>query len=159
MSGELKAAVTVSEMARMVGLSRARFYQLIGSAFPHPVYDVRTRRPVYVEELQQVCLDVRRRNCGIDGKPVLFYAKGHSVSGQSKPTRKISKPKPKNSYPEVTAVVQALGLTAVTGDQVAQAVRALYPNGLVGANQPEVIRSVFLHLQRRDSAVNHGSKR
>jgi hypothetical protein len=29
MDGETKAVVTVSEMARMVGLSRARFYQLV----------------------------------------------------------------------------------------------------------------------------------
>ena len=36
MSVEIKAAVSVAEMARMVGLSRARFYQLVGSAFPHP---------------------------------------------------------------------------------------------------------------------------
>ena len=30
MNVETKAAVTVAEMARMCGLSRARFYQLIG---------------------------------------------------------------------------------------------------------------------------------
>ena len=70
-----KAAVTVAEMARMVGLSRARFYQLLGTTFPWPVYDVSTRRPIYVEEQQSICLEVRRRNCGIDGKPVLFYAR------------------------------------------------------------------------------------
>jgi hypothetical protein len=47
-----KAAVIVSEMARMVGLSRARFYQLRkAGVFPLPVYDVATRRPVYTEEL------------------------------------------------------------------------------------------------------------
>ena len=31
----------------MVGLSRARFYQLLGSAFPFPLYDVKTQRPFY----------------------------------------------------------------------------------------------------------------
>ena len=68
MSVEIKQAVTVSEMARMVGLSRARFYQLIGSAFPFPVYNVSTKRPFFDESLQTICLEVRRRNCGIDGK-------------------------------------------------------------------------------------------
>ena len=37
--------VSVSEMARQCGLSRARFYQLMGTTFPRPVYDVATRRP------------------------------------------------------------------------------------------------------------------
>ena len=59
----------------MVGLSRARFYQLIGSAFPFPLYQIVTRRPFFDEDLQQVCLEVRRKNCGIDGKPIMFYAR------------------------------------------------------------------------------------
>src|ERR1035438_2587529 len=71
---ETKTVVTVSEMARMVGLSRSRFYQLIGTAFPSPLMD-KKKRPFYSEELQAVCLEVRRRNCGIDGKPILFYAR------------------------------------------------------------------------------------
>ena len=62
-------------MARMVGLSRSRFHQLIGTTFPWPLYSVSTRRPFYDEELQKCCLEVRRRNCGIDGKPVLFYSR------------------------------------------------------------------------------------
>src|ERR1700751_4531911 len=88
---QTKAAVTVAEMARMVGLSRARFYQLMqAGAFPWPVYAVSTRRPIYVQELQEVCLEVRRRNCGIDGKPVLFYARRlGSAPGRPRP------PKPK----------------------------------------------------------------
>ena len=70
-----KAVVSVAEMSRMVGLSRARFYQLIGTTFPPPLYTEATRRPFYDEALQSVCLEVRRRNCGVDGKPVLFYAR------------------------------------------------------------------------------------
>src|SRR5690242_18870981 len=72
---QTKAIVTVAEMARMVGLGRARFYQLQGTAFPWPVYDIRTKRPIYLEEQQRVCLEVRRRNCGVDGRPILFYAR------------------------------------------------------------------------------------
>jgi hypothetical protein len=29
----------------------------------------------HIDRLQQVCLEVRQRNCEIDGRPVLFYAK------------------------------------------------------------------------------------
>ena len=79
---QTKAVVTVSEMARMVGLSRSRFYQLVeAGVFPQPVYSVANRRPIYVEEAQKVCLEVRRRNCGVNGQPVLFYARGHPAHG------------------------------------------------------------------------------
>ena len=48
---QAKAVVSKSEMARMVGLSPARFAQLVGTTFPWPQYDLRTRRPFYPEEL------------------------------------------------------------------------------------------------------------
>jgi hypothetical protein len=49
-----KVAVSVSEMARLVGLSRARFYQLIGTGtFPAPSYDPGSGRPYYDHEQQQ----------------------------------------------------------------------------------------------------------
>ena len=48
----LRAVGSVSEMARMVGLSRQRFYQLQGTAFPEPLRDSGTNRPFYDEELQ-----------------------------------------------------------------------------------------------------------
>ena len=83
---ETKAAVTVAEMARMCGLSRSRFYQLIGTAFPRPERQPQTGRPIYTEELQQVCLEVRRRNWGIDGKAVLFYARRSFRTGQAEGT-------------------------------------------------------------------------
>src|SRR5262245_11463174 len=90
MSGETKAIVTVTEMPRMVGLSRARFYQLVrAGTFPAPVYQA--GRPVYPEELQGICLEVRRRNCGIDGKPVLFYSR-RLTSGPRKPKPTKSNP-------------------------------------------------------------------
>ena len=60
MNEQTKSVVSVAEMARMVGLSRQRFYQLLGGTFPYPLYDIATRRPFYTEEMQQVCLEVRK---------------------------------------------------------------------------------------------------
>ena len=91
MFDQFKAAVTVAEMARMCSLSRARFYQLIGTAFPYPIYSVATKRPFFNEEAQKLCLEVRRRNCGVDGRPILFYARQHLTPT---PKRKpVAKPK------------------------------------------------------------------
>src|SRR2546423_9381396 len=115
---ETKAAVTVAEMARMCGLSRSRFYQLIGTAFPEPERQPGTGRPIYTEQLQQVCLEVRRRNCGIDGKPILFYARRLGAA----PARpKAPKPKLEPKGKDVAALVDglnALGLTTATAAQV-----------------------------------------
>src|SRR4051794_25107506 len=97
-----KVAVTVAEMARMVGLSRSRFYQLIGTAFPQPERQPGTGRPIYTEAQQEVCLEVRRRNCGIDGKPILFYARRLGTA-PSRP--KPPKPKLEAKRGDVSALV------------------------------------------------------
>lgn len=154
---QTKAIVTVAEMARMVGLSRARFYQLIGSAFPAPDRDPETDRPYYVEDAQKVCLEVRRRNCGVDGKPILFYARrGGAPTAPTK--RRESKPqeKVKNKYATIVDAMRGLGLVGVTDQQVGVAVAKLFPTGIAQVGEAEVIRSVFVHLQRQNSTDNLG---
>jgi hypothetical protein len=149
MADELKAAVTVAEMARMLKLSRSRLYQLIGSAFPKPSRDDRGR-PYYDAEQQAVCLEVRRRNCGVDGKPVLFYAPRHSAPA---PRRK-PKPKAVPAHAEVLDGVRALGLTMVTAAQVDAAIKQLFPAGINGVDPGQVIRQVFLCIKAQDSRNN-----
>jgi hypothetical protein len=151
---ETKAAVTVAEMARMVGLSRSRFYQLIGTAFPEPERQPGTGRPIYTEQLQQVCLEVRRRNCGIDGKPVLFYARRLGTA-PSRP--KALRPKLEAKRGDVLALIEglnALGLATATAAQVQRVTEELYPQGTEGIDQGDVLRAVFLQLKRQNSADN-----
>jgi hypothetical protein len=155
MSDETKAVVSVSEMARMVGLSRARFYQLQKAGiFPAPVYQA--GRPVYTEDQQQVCLEVRRKNRGINGQPILFYARRRGIQSARR-APKESKPTSKNR--DVTALLDglnALGLTTATAAQVVEVTKELFPQGTDGLDQAEVLRAVFLHLKRRNSGGNEG---
>ena len=147
-----KAVVTVSEMARMVGLSRARFYQLQGTAFPLPVYDIVTRRPIYTEEQQRVCLEVRRRNCGIDGRPVLFYARRPGTPSTPRtPKRATASPK-QPPHAGLIDALKALGLSSVTPAQVAAALSELFPSGTTGVEQGEIVRAIFLNMKRRHNA-------
>ena len=148
-----KSAVSVAEMARLVGLSRGRFHQLVGTTFPCPVYDLRTRRPFYTAELQQVCLSVRNRNCGIDGKPVLFYAQRRMTITTAKPSLR-KRPNKVNDHADLIKGLRSLGLGDATAAQVATAVKVLYPNGVQGVDQGEVLRMVFLAIKRRNSADN-----
>ena len=146
---ETKNVVSVAEMARMLGLSRSRFYQLVGTTFPHPLYHISTRRPFYDEEMQKICIDVRRRNCGIDGKPVFFYCRGANAP---LPKRK-PKPAKSSQYVDLIDGLQALGL-ATTAERVAEAMHFLYPKGAGATSESEVLRSVFLHIKRHNKGDN-----
>jgi len=146
--------LSVSEMARAVSLSRARLYQLvIGGGFPPPIYDVATRRPFYNEELQQVCLEVRRRNFGINGKAILFY----SPRQQIKPTAarrsvKRAATPVNNQHDDLLDGLRGLGLVTITAAQVAAVIKEIYPAGVKDVNQGEVLRALFLHVRAQGSS-------
>lgn len=147
MNEESKTVLSVSEMARLVGLSRQRFHQLVGTIFPFPLYDVATRRPFYPEDLQQVCLEVRKRNCGINGRRVMFYS-GHRPR-DAKPAARRMRPAKKRQYVAISDGLTALGLS-VRDDQVAAAVTTLFPSGIDGTPPGEVLREVFLFLKQKE---------
>src|SRR5262249_44895649 len=155
MSDETKAVVTVSEMARMVGLSRARFYQLVREGvFPEPTYD--EGRPVYTEDQQQVCLEVRRKHRGIDGRPVLFYARRRATEPARSKKRAAPLPARNKDLASLLDGLNALGLTTATAAQVVEVTKQLFPQGTGNLDQAEVLRAVFLHLKRRDTGDNAG---
>lgn len=154
MNEQFKHAVTVAEMARMIGLSRSRFYQLIGKAFPLPCRD-EANRPFYSEDQQRTILEVRHRNCGIDGKPILFYAPRHSAptpmpKRRSKPKQALAQ------HADIVDGVRGLGMTATTAAQVEAEIVKLFPNGITGIVPGEVIKQVFLSMKRQNSSDNVG---
>jgi hypothetical protein len=154
MSAPFKAAVSVAEMARIVGLSRSRFYQLIGTSMPEPSRDA-AGRPFYSEEQQRVVLDVRRRHCGVDGKPILFYA------ARGKMPVPLAKRSPKTTHVDeqhagILAGVRGLGLATTTTAQVRAAIRELFPAGVNGVDPGTVIRAVFLSIKSQNSSDNQG---
>jgi hypothetical protein len=141
-------------MARMVGLSRARFYQLVrGGVFPQPVYD--KGRPVYTDEMQQVCLEVRKKNRGVNGEPVLFYARRWSAEPARRKKRADPLPARNKDIAALLDGLNALGLTTTTAAEVLKVTGELFPQGTAGMDQAEVLRAVFLHLKRQ----NQGDKR
>lgn len=156
---DTKVAVSVSEMARMVGLSRARLYQLQNTgAFPKPTYDHESGRPYYDERQQVIRLDVRRTNCGCDGRPILFYARRATTLPPTPAARKTTESKTHSDVhdkqSDVLEAVKALGLAAATMGQVGAALAGAYPTGIEGIDEGEVIRSVFLLIKRQDRSDN-----
>ena len=144
-----KSAVSVTEMARMVGLSRARFYQLVKrGTFPVADQDQLTSRPCYLEDQQRLILEARRRNCGVDGKPILFYSRRRDL-GQTK-TQRPAKPQSKtNQFTELMDGLAAINVTTTIA-QVEPLVKELFPQGTDGIDPGEVIRAVFLRIRRQN---------
>ena len=149
-----KSVVSVSEMARRCSLSRQRFHQLRKQGFfPQPDYSSDTGRPFYDEEKQAICLDVRKRNYGVNGRAILFYAGRTSTTRPSNRPLKSAPPKRKKSpHHEMLESLKALGLLTITTDQVEAAIKAVFPDGTDGRDDGEVIRSVFLYLKNSTNA-------
>ncbi len=140
---ELRSFITVSDMARAVGLSRSRFYSLIGTVFPAPVKSEHSTRSFYDEEGQRRCLSIRKNNVGIDGKPILFQTK--SVPSGAK---RSSKPK-FSKYASLIESLVALGLSGISEKEVEQTIKACFPSGICGVCEDEVLRTTFVELSSR----------
>jgi len=143
-----QSIVNVTQMAKLCGLSRQRFWQLAcEGVFLMPLYDIRTKRPFYNEEMQQSNLQVRQTNFGVNGRPILFYARRMPVEGsQGKPKPKRSaSPKMSPKHESLLEGLKQLGMTTVTSDQVESSLQKLYPEG-----QPDdegaVLRTMFVEL-------------
>ena len=152
-----RAAISIKEMAAQCALSRQRFMQLVkAGVFPAPLYEVASKRPFYPEELQAQCLEVRKRNMGVNGKVVMFYARR---PGTTPLAPKVKKPKSQApAYADILDGLKALGLVTATTAQVAEAVGQLFPQGTAATDPAEVIRAVFVHLHRKNSGGNVGRK-
>jgi predicted site-specific integrase-resolvase len=144
--------MSISEVAATVGLSRQRFHQLMKEGvFPPPVYDIHTRRPHYTEEMLKVCLSVKEKNVGVNGKVVLFYARRSGGAQKKQISRQRSAlPKRAPQHSGLIAGLKELGLTTVTEQQAEAALMELYPRGTAGVGDGELLRTVFVHLMRRN---------
>jgi hypothetical protein len=159
----LKEFVSVTEMARLCRLSRARFYQLTREGiFPTPSRNEETGRPFFDREQQERCLLVRRSNKGANGKAVMFYGCRPEAPQKPKPKRKqlpISRsPKGQTRQDPVLTELRhgltQLGMTNLTDNNVREALRKAYPDGHRDVESAELLRAVFRELQRRNTADN-----
>lgn len=145
-----KAAISVSEMAELCEVSRSRWYELVDAGvFPPPVRHPSIKRPVYDSDLQAKCLEIRETGIGHNGHPVLFNRR---IAPKDKSVKR-AKLKPCRAV-EVTPTeilidsLKALGLSA-TSQAVQGAIAELYPGGIPAMPEGEIVRKLFLHLQRK----------
>jgi len=163
-----KEIVSVAELARMVGLSRARFYQLVQQGiFPPPARNPTTQRPFYDRAQQEQCLQIRRTNCGFNGVPVLFYARrldhvsmakspqvrrprGLTQGAKDQPSSVSGDPK----FAELRHGLRQLGLEDVTDERIRTALVECFADGYASGDPTVVIMTVFRHLKRQNPPDN-----
>lgn len=147
-----KAVVSVTEMARMCGLSRSHFHALVKSGvMPWPIYCLFTRRPMYTRELQAECLAVKASNIGIDGRYVVFYSprEESSTGGNPRPRRATAPP---DAHESLIEGLRALGMAAITPAQVESALAQCFPAGVNGTDEGVVLRTAWQYLRRSNVA-------
>lgn len=137
----LKPIVSVKELVENLGISRARFYQLQQQGFfPQAIYDVRTRRPYFDEQLQKICYKIKENGIGINGQINIFYS-------PRKGTTKKTKQKSINPiYKDFAESLNAMGLSC-SPKEVQDAMENLYPNGIEDLEEGLVIREIYRHLK------------
>ncbi len=133
---DLAAPCSVSQMARRLGLSRARFYQLLDrSVFPPPVRSA-TRRPYYPPDLQQKCFEIRKTGVGANGQPVLF--------NRSR-TKRVPRRIPAGKYDQFVAALKNMGLKR-NAQAIEHALQTLYPSGWQDTDPNRVLRDLARHF-------------
>ncbi|MBM4103118.1 MAG: hypothetical protein FJ263_03585 [Planctomycetes bacterium] len=137
-----KSICSVSELAKKLGLSRARFYQLQKTGvFPEPVYCLYTRRPFYPIDLQERCIEIRKTGIGNNGRQIIFY--------NTKKTEVAAKPKDSCDprYTELSEALEQTGLK-ISPSKVRKAIVALYPDNWQKLEiDGKVIAAVFRYFR------------
>lgn len=168
-----QVAMSVTDIARLVGLGRSRFHQLIKEGvFPSPCKCPETGRPYYDSVGQLTCLDVRRTHRGINGRTVMFYARKFGRSedlkskGRSKPlSAQSSSPRKRNPTPPppgpsrldiLVESLKQLGLSAVTKAQATDALNACFCESDQKPSDQAALLAVFRYLSSQNSGGNVG---
>lgn len=137
-----KAAITVSRMCSLLGMSRSQFYWHVKRGTFHAPLRLSNGRPYFNASQVEDNLKARELGIGVNGEYVLFYERTDDVP---KPREALP---PKADHTELIEGLQSLGLSSVTTKQVAEAVVACYPKGTCNVDENDILRTVFRHLKR-----------
>ena len=146
--------LSISQMAKLLNLSRSRIYQLIEqNILLKPVYLISNKRPVYTKEMAIVNLEVKGRNQGINGQVLMFYtARNIDRVIPSKKVKKSPQSDTQNSqYTDLIDALESLGLEGITPAQIDSAMRACFPTTVPDSSDDEKLTTVFRYLKRQNT--------
>lgn len=141
-----KAAISVAEMCRLLEISRSQYYWHVERATFHPpVYMIKNKRPYFTAEMAQQNIEAKETSIGVHGQYVIFYAKRAPASPGAPKGGKAN-------HSRLVTSLKSLGLEKVTSELVEAAMRSCFPDGAAGQEEAHVIRTIFRHLKRSESA-------
>ena len=148
--------VGMSQMAKLLHLSRSRLYQLIEhGVLLNPAYLITNKRPIYTREMAVRNLEVKKNNVGVNGQVIMFYSPRILVHSEKINAVKVKEKKSANNqYKELIEELAALGIEEVFASDVEAAVSELFPEGTEKVSEDEVLTSVFRHIKGRDTTDN-----
>lgn len=145
-----KAAITVSKMCSLLGMSRSQFYWHVRKGTFHSPPKLSNGRPYYNASQVEDNLRAKELGIGVNGEYVLFYERDPEPTKSA--TATPPPPKPRQDHSELVDGLVALGLSGLTTSMIATAVEQCYPDGTAGLEHNDILRTVFRHLKRTGSA-------
>ena len=151
--------LSISQMSKLLNLSRSRFYQLMSEGiFLPPIYNVANKRPYFTSEMAIKNILAKKNNVGINGKVVLFYTSRNSsvpyVHKKKTQKDKIHNLSTEDKYQDIREGLSALGLDGVSDSQIESAVKQSFPQGTKDVPEGEILRAIFLSIKRRNTEHN-----
>ena len=149
-----KTAISVSEMAQAIGLSRSRFYGLMEEGkFPPPIYSLRTKRPFYDERLQEICLLIRQTGIAYDNSRIMFNAcrqrpPKRAQTAHVTQTVESETHDTHNDHDDFVEALAEMGVKA-TSQQIDAAIKELHPDGQDDIDEGVLLRDLFRFLRNK----------
>lgn len=143
----IKAAISVSKMCSMIGMSRSQFYAHVRKGTFHAPLKLANGRPYYNASMVEDIRKAREMGIGVNGEYVIFYERTVEA-----PRTPVAPTKPKADYSDLLDSLQALGLGGLTLAVVEKAVTDCYPKGTTDVDEQDVLRTVFRHIKRAGTA-------
>ena len=141
----IKAAISISEMCRQLGMSRSQFYSHVKKGTFHTPLKLANGRPYFNASQVEDNLNARASGVGVNGEYVLFYER----STEPKPFNE--KKVVADDHSQLIASLGSLGITSVTNQKVQSAIEACFAKGINDEDESTVLRAVFRHLKRSGS--------
>jgi predicted DNA-binding transcriptional regulator AlpA len=129
--------MTAAELGAVIGLSRARIYQLVKQGrFPGPCKSEYSTRSFFSAESVDAIMKIKRNGIAIDGRPIVF---NRGAGPRKKVCPKVqSKPSPIS----ILEYLEGLGL-AVPLPKLERVLAELYPEGWEACPQEEVVQKAY----------------
>ena len=147
----IPTVVGMSQMAKLLHLSRSRLYQLVdaGILVP-PAHLLSNKRPIYTREMVLRNLEVKTNNTGINGEIIMFYTARNTVPSVNKTIRKsevkVQNKEPKNKYQSFINDLESLGLEDVSVKNIESALSDCFPDTVPDIEDDETLTAIFRYL-------------